>query len=159
MDLQIKIHLWFICNITQPHILLAVWELFNISRTMHKMTCTNSMACSFPWFKTLMFLALKRYLNFTADSTEVNNIKDLQQQIQNRYEVILMTWNFPVSYVISVQMCNILCWSIFFYLQEAITWIPHFIRPMFTYSWMRLYHERDWIFCVTINECYYNQEA
>jgi hypothetical protein len=49
---------------------------------------TNSMACSFPWFKSLTFFYLWGHLKSAVCVTEVSDVENLERRIQNGFEVI-----------------------------------------------------------------------
>jgi hypothetical protein len=81
-----------------------------VSRTTERMRWTNSMACSLPGFKFLKFLSLGISEVYCL-CYRSHNIQNLQRQIQNAFEMVCMTWNFPTIRTITVWTYNILHWS------------------------------------------------
>jgi hypothetical protein len=78
---------------------------------MDRTRYTNSMACSFPWFKSLRFLLLVTsevyglcYKSQWHPKLAITNTKWIWDNLYN-------TWNSPVSLALTVQASNILHWS------------------------------------------------
>jgi hypothetical protein len=90
--------------------LLGILEQY-VSGTMDRLMSTNSMACSFPSFKPLRFLSVKTpkvyCLHYRSHWHPGLGTTNTECICNDPYD----TWNFPVSQEITVQACNILCWS------------------------------------------------
>ena len=113
VDMQTVIVLRWVQNVPLTHI-FSSWGSGileqRVSVTMDRTRWTNSMDCSFPWFRSLKFSYLGTseacclcYRSQWCSEYATTNAGWIWK---DSYE----TWNFPGSETVNVQTCNWLCW-------------------------------------------------
>jgi hypothetical protein len=128
VNLQTGIYLWFVYCGAPPH----CWEFFN-NMFLEQWICwcrpsvwpTDSLALY------ALDYYLWEYLKSSVYATEVSDIQDLEQRLQNGFEMILTTPGIFQWISRSLfRQCNILCWSSRWHLEHflwssTINFPPH----------------------------------
>jgi hypothetical protein len=93
---------------TPPHFLLAVWEFLGyvFSEQWIGECEPTEWPARVPDVSPLHF-NLWGHMKSTVFTTEVNDLQDLQQQIQDGFKKAYDTRNFPASQTFAVRLCNI----------------------------------------------------
>jgi hypothetical protein len=106
MNLQTRIHLWFVFNSVPPH----SWEFLNI--VFLEQWIGWCWPSAWPAHSTAIYpldFCLWRHLKSTAYATEIGDVQDLEQWIQNGFEMIL---TIPgIFQWARKSLCSILCRS------------------------------------------------
>jgi hypothetical protein len=83
----------------------------SISGTMDGTRRTNSVICSFPWFKSLVFLSLGTSEFYCLCDRTQRRPGLATKNTECIWAYSYDTWNFPASQAVAVQTFHILCWS------------------------------------------------
>jgi hypothetical protein len=96
-----------------PYFLLAFRGILEqlVSETVDGTRCTNSTACSFPWFKSLKLSSLVKSKIYSLwYSSQWRPALATTNRMCLRWA--LRSWNFSASQAVTVHTCNILRWDI-----------------------------------------------
>jgi hypothetical protein len=83
----------------------------NVSGTMDGTMCTNSMACSFAWLRSLRYSFLRTPEGYCLCYRSQWRPGLATANAEWIWDDLYDTWNFPATQAITVRTCNVVHWG------------------------------------------------